>query len=160
MILKTQISRDLWSTLNKSNPKIRSKSNTPSSGCSTALIIQGYRRIRRTTVRITADKIQLTGSNRKDPTPTKQPSKPPPDNKRSRDDKEEDGECEPGRPLECIQMTSTWIAKTSRKRREEMGSEERNDWLLRKAQSVRRTSMWYSTAALAICFFPQIHDWR
>ena len=26
-----------------------------------------------------------------------------------------------------IQMTSTWIAKTPRKRREEIGSEERND---------------------------------
>ncbi len=57
-------------------------------------------------------------------------------------------------PSETIQMTSTWIAKTPRKRREER-SEERNDYLLRIAQSVRRTSMRYSTAALAIYFFPK-----
>jgi hypothetical protein len=55
-------------------------------------------------------------------------------------------------PSETIQMTSTWIAKTPRKRREER-SEERNDYLLQIAQSVRRTSMRYSTAALDTYFF-------
>ena len=48
----------------------------------------------------------------------------PPDTNRSRDNKEEDGECDPGSPSEAIQMTSTWIAKTPRKRRDERSEEK------------------------------------
>jgi hypothetical protein len=111
---------------------------------STALTIQGCRRTRWTTVQPTADKIQLTGSNRKDPTPTKHPSKPP------------SATCSTSHrtPTDL----ATRITKTPRKRWEER-SEERNDYLLRIAQSVSRTSMRYSTAALTIYIFSP-NTWR
>jgi hypothetical protein len=102
---------------------------------STASTIQGCRRIRSTTVQLTADKIQLTGSNRKDPTPIKHHSKlqsatcstshrTPTDlattRRKMESAKRED-------PSEAIQMTLTWTAKTPRKRQEERDEEERND---------------------------------
>ena len=102
---------------------------------STALTIQGCRRIHSTTVQLTADKIQLTGSNRKDPTLIKHHSKLPSatcstSNRTSTDlattrRKMESANRED--PSEAIEMTSKWTAKTPRKRQEERDEEERND---------------------------------
>jgi hypothetical protein len=103
---------------------------------STASIIQGCRRIRSTIVQLTADKIQLTGSNRKDPTLIKHHSKllsatcstsnrTSTDLATTRRKKMESANRED--LSEAIQMTSIWTAKTQRKRHEERNEEERND---------------------------------